>query len=87
MALSKAERATGAPKRKLRAMLADEFDGWDPFRDMARDAMDESLPLEHRQRCREQIGDRLVPKLRSVEVTGNDGGAIQVAMLGADAAL
>lgn len=83
-------RPKGSPnKRTLDAaeLIRAAFPGWDPLRQLAEMAQDESLSAADRRACAVEVAAYLYPKRKAVEVTGAGGGPIVWTLAGADARL
>lgn len=74
-------RKKGVPnknKQALWARLDREFPGWNPVVQMAEAANNPELTFEQRISAAKEAAKYLVPQLKAVEVSGPDGGAIDV---------
>lgn len=58
-------------------MLADVFPDYDPLKQMVTRALNKDLPEEIRHAADKEVAKYIYPTLKAVEVTGQDGGAVQ----------
>ena len=58
--------------------------GCDPLEGMAKIAMDQSNPIDLRARMYAELAQYVAPKLKSSELTGADGGPLQVESINED---
>ena len=58
--------------------------GCDPLEGMAKIAMDQSNPIDLRARMYAELAQYVAPKLKSSELTGANGGPVQVESLGSE---
>ena len=68
----------GGTRREARALLRDKFPNWHPLVQMAETAQDPDAAPDLRLRAACEETQYLMHKLRSVELTGEGGGPIQV---------
>ncbi len=67
-------------RRTMRAetIIRKAYPGYDPLKHLAELANDPELDKALRMQASKELAQYMYPKLRSVEVTGEDGGALQV---------
>ena len=77
----------GSGRREARRILKDEFPDYHPLRNMAKLANDKSAPAELRFQADKEVIAYILPKLRSVEITGEDGGPLRAVLSQGDVKL
>jgi hypothetical protein len=61
----------------LLARIQRDFPNYHPIMEMVRIACDETNPVELRAKMHKAIAPYVSPKLKAVEITGDDGGPLQ----------
>lgn len=70
----------GRPNKRSAGLLAEikrQFPNYDPIMHMAGVAADEDNPQEMRLDASKTIAQYVYPKLKAIEITGEDGGALR----------
>jgi hypothetical protein len=74
-------RTTGTPNKRTQAVTEKlETLGCDPIKGMARIAMDETVEINIRAQMFKELAQYVAPKRKAMEVTGEDGTPIELAV-------